>query len=68
MIWRAGRSSQVLYLVHKEWHKHIRTEHSLSLLIKISLVCRAAAFHYAKELELIALASLNINLGRKVAL
>ena len=68
MVRRAGRRSKSLHLLHKERHESARIEDSLGHLIEVGLVGRAATLHDAEELIFHTLLSLDVDLGREVAL
>ena len=68
VIGRTSGRAQRLHLLHQEGHQRTRVlDTGFRLLIEISLVGRASAFHHAKELVLVAFRSLDVNLGRQVA-
>ena len=67
MIGRTSGSAESLHLLDKERHESLLIKDSLSLLIEISLIGRAATLSHEEELILIALGGMDFDLRREVA-
>ena len=69
MVGRTGSGTQTLHFLHQERDKRVGVLNArLGLLIEIGLVGRAAPFGHHEEAVLHTFGSLNIYLGRQIAL
>ena len=68
MIRRTSRCTQCLHLLNQERNQSARIQNRFCLLIQISLIGRTTTLGHTQEFVLHAFRSLDIDLGRQIAL